>query len=82
MAPIAAALLAVTAAIAGIVYIVQLAEANYRRFDTAVEEANQRLKTATSQIKEATTQVNDLDSALQDLKNNDPFDGLTEGTQE
>ena len=39
-------MLAVTAAIAGIVYIVQQAEANYRRFDAAVEKANQNLKAA------------------------------------
>ena len=82
MAPIAAAMIAVTAAIAGIVYIVQQAEANYRRFDIALEEANEKLKVASTQVKEATTKVNDLNDALQKLEDEDPFKGLTEGTKE
>jgi multidrug resistance efflux pump len=74
---------AIGVVIAGIVIAVKGANAEFHKFDTAVENAEQKVKSANANFKQAKEELKQVQETLTNIKNDDDaFKGLTKGTIE
>lgn len=80
-APFIAAFAGIAAIVAGIAWAIGEADAQWRKYDTAVENAEANTKSATEALSHATQKLSEVQSAIDGLDDN-PFEGLTKGTQE